>query len=354
MYKGYENRLFQKQNLDGIEVIRVWTYIAKNEGFFRRSIDQFSFACTSLFFGVFQKFDIIIATSPSFFTTWSAYFLSKIKNKPWIFELRDIWPKSISSLKMMKGSMTIKLLESIERALYHDCDLIIPVTSSFKSYLINIGIDKSKIYVVTNGVNLEFFEKKTKNQNLIDELNLKNRFIIGYFGTIGLSHSMEFIVKTIEKLENQNISLLIAGSGAKKKEIQDYLKLKKNKNIVMLPTLKKEDLLKHMNIIDCAIVPLLRLEAFKEVIPSKIFEAAALEKPIILGVEGEAKEIIENYNAGLCFIPENEKSLISAIHFLIEDDKNLIQYKLGCNKLAADFDRKKLSKRMLEKINEIA
>ena len=108
-----------------------------------------------------------------------------------------------------------------------------------------------------------------------------------------------------------------------------------------------------MRLIDTAIVPLKRIAAFKEVIPSKIFEAAALEKPIILGVEGESKEIIKKYSAGICYIPENAKSLMSSIRLLIYDSKNLVEYKSGCNKLAADFDRKKLSKIMYQKLKEL-
>ena len=353
VYDGYKNKAYQEHAFDGIKVLRVWTYIAKNKGFLKRSIDQFSFACTSFVAGSFQNFDVIIATSPSFFTTWSAYFLSKIKNKPWVFELRDIWPKSISSLNMLNGGLLLRTLERIEKKLYKDCDMIVPVTHSFKRYLINLGIDKSKIHVITNGVNLDFFKKGNKDNSLIKELRLDDKFVIGYFGTIGLSHSMKFVVKTISNLIDDNVFLIIAGSGAKKEEIINYINNKNFKNIIVLPTLKKNELLKYMRLIDTAIVPLKRIAAFKEVIPSKIFEAAALEKPIILGVEGESKEIIKKYNAGICYIPENAKSLLSSIRLLIYDSKNLVEYKSGCNKLAADFDRKKLSKIMYQKLKEL-
>ncbi len=338
--------IYQKEILDGIKIIRVWTYIAKNKGFFRRSIDQFSYAFNSLIAGIFLDFDIIIATSPSFFTTWSAFFLSKIKKKPWVFELRDIWPKSINSLKVMKKGFLLNLLENIELILYKDCDLIIPVTSSFKTYLIKKGIDESKIHVVTNGVNHDFFKAGKADQKLVKQLNLTDKVIIGYFGTVGMAHSIDFVVKTISKLSSKNISLLIVGSGAMRDEIEHLIKSQGFKNIVMLPSMKKDKLLKYMSIIDFAIVPLIKSEAFKEVLPSKIFEAAALEKPIILGVEGEAKEMILKYNAGICYIPEDENSLTTVIDKLVENNKLIVDYKSGCNKLSSDFNRKKLSQHM--------
>ena len=196
IYKGYKNRLYQKENINGIEVIRVWSYMTANIGFVKRVIDYFSFSFVSFWVGLFQKTDIIIATSPQFFTTWSACGLSKLKRKPWIFELRDIWPESIQSVGAIKHRRVIKILEKIELALYRDSSMVIAVTDAFKSNLIKRGIDSRKISVVTNGSNMKLFSgRKEKEQELLEELGLEDKFIIGYIGTHGMAHSLDFIIK---------------------------------------------------------------------------------------------------------------------------------------------------------------
>ncbi len=169
VYKGYKNKLFQKEKINGINIIRVWTYMAPNQRFLKRTIDQFSFAITSFLCGLFQKYDIIVATSPQFFTVWSAFMLSKIRNKPWIFELRDIWPESIYTLGAVKYKWIISILERIEIGLYRDSNLIIPVTKAFKDNLTNRGINPDKIHPITNGVNSNIFNFKEKNEDLVKD-----------------------------------------------------------------------------------------------------------------------------------------------------------------------------------------
>ena len=158
IYKGYKNKLLFIENNNGIKIYRIWSYMAHNSGFYKRILDFFSFAFVASIFGLFIKSDLIIATSPQFFTTWAACFISKIKRVPWIFELRDLWPESISTLNLIKNKIILKCLENIEMFLYKDCQKIIAVTHSFKSNLISRGISKNKIAVITNGINPNFFE----------------------------------------------------------------------------------------------------------------------------------------------------------------------------------------------------
>ena len=145
VYDGYKNRFYQKENLDGIEVIRVWSYITSNSGFLKRVLDYVSFGVMAFFVGLFKKHDIVIATSPQFFTTWAAWGISKIKRKPWIFELRDLWPESIKTVGAMKQGKAIEFLEKIEIGLYKSSDKVIAVTDAFKTNLIKRGIDEKKI-----------------------------------------------------------------------------------------------------------------------------------------------------------------------------------------------------------------
>ncbi len=352
VYDGYKNKLYQKENFDGIEVIRVWSYITSNSGFLKRVLDYVSFAFMAFWVGLFTKYDIIIATSPQFFTTWAAWALSKVKRKPWIFELRDLWPESIKTVGAMKQGKAIDFLEKIELALYKSCDKVVAVTDAFKTNLINRGIDADKIEVVTNGSNVELFYPRAKDETLLNELNLNDKFIVGYIGTHGMAHSLDFIVRSLAKIENENIHFLFIGDGAMKKAVVKIVKDLNLKNITFLEPIKKDDVPKYLSICDVSLAPLKKEDNFKTVIPSKIFEASAMLKPILLGVQGQAQEILEKYGAGVCFEPENETDFLEKL-YLLKDVNVYEKCQAGCEVLAKEYDRKVLANKMLKIIKEV-
>jgi len=351
VYNGYKNKLYHKEKIDGITVIRVWSYISANKGFAKRILDYMSFALMAFIVGLFQKSDIIIATSPQFFTTWSAWGISKLKRKPWIFELRDLWPESIKTVGAMRQGKIINFLEKIELGLYKSANRVIAVTDAFKQNLINRGIDENKIDVITNGSNMELFTPHKKDENLLSELKLNDKFIVGYIGTHGMAHSLDFIIKSIAKIKETNIHFLFIGDGAKKGEIIKLAKDLNLTNITFLEPISKDEVPKYLNICDVSLAPLKKSDTFKTVIPSKIFEASAMQKPTLLGVEGQAQEIIEKYNAGLCFKPEDENDFLEKLK-QIKDENIYKSLQNGCKLLANDFDRKKLSIKMLSIIKD--
>ena len=351
VYKGYKNKIFQFEKLQGIRVIRVWSYITANEKFLKRILDYLSFSLSSFIAGLFIKSDIIIATSPQFFTTISAFSLSVLKRKPWIFELRDLWPDSIMAVNAMKYGIVIKCLNYLELFLYKKATMVIPLTMAFKENLINRGIDENKIKVITNGSNLELFSPRLKNLKILDDLKLNGKFIIGYIGTHGMAHGLDFIVNTISKIDDTDMHFLFIGDGAKKREIEDLAKKMKIKNITFLDPICKDDVPGYLSIVDISLIPLKKSDIFKTVIPSKIFESSAMKKPMLLGVEGQAKDIIEDYNAGICFEPENESDLIEKLK-LLKYNKNLYEdLQDGCTRLAADYNRIKLARQMYQYIS---
>lgn len=353
VYAGYKNKLYQKEYIDGIEVIRVWSYITSNSGFVKRVLDYISFGIMAFIVGLFKKHDLIIATSPQFFTTWAAWGLSKIKGKPWIFELRDLWPESIKTVGAMKQGKVIDILEKIELGLYKSCNKVVAVTDAFKTNLINRGIDANKIEVVTNGSNVELFSARKKNQELLKSLGLENKFIIGYIGTHGMAHSLDFVVTSISKIDDEDIHFLFIGDGAMKERVLEIANDLKVKNATFLNPIKKEEVPEYLNICDISLAPLKKEDNFKTVIPSKIFEASAMLKPTLLGVEGQAQEIIEKHNAGLCFEPENEKDFLEKIYILKNDKEKYKELQKGCEELAIEYDRKKLAEKMLKIIKSI-
>ena len=236
VFEGYKNKLYQVENIEGIRVIRIWTYIAANKGFVKRILDYISFMISSFMVGLFIKADIIIATSPQFFTTISARWLSFWKRKKWIMEVRDIWPESIKAVSAMKENPAISFFEYLEKRMYKSASKIVVVTDSFKRQLINKHhIDSEKIEVIKNGINLKMFQPQEKDTELLKKLNLEGKFIISYIGTHGMAHALDFVLRTAKKIEEyNNIYFLFIGAGAKKEELVLLKEQLKLKNVTML------------------------------------------------------------------------------------------------------------------------
>lgn len=345
VFDGYKNKLYQRETIDGIKVIRVWTFISANKGFIKRILDYVSFMISSFIAGLFIRADVIVATSPQFFTAISGRWLGFWKRKKWIMEVRDLWPESIKAVGAMDKGLVIRFFEYLEKRMYKTAYKIVVVTDSFKEILIEKHkISGSKIKAVKNGVNSKLFNPCSKNDELLTKLDLKDKIIIGYIGTHGMAHGLDFILKSIKNIRINNLHFIFLGDGAKKEELKILKESLKLQNVTMLPSVSKQEVVDYISILDIALVNLRKSDTFKSVIPSKIFELSAMNKPILLGVEGEAKKIVERYKVGEAFEPENEIDFKEKIEKILASE-NI--YNPGFEKLMKDFDRSTLAIDML-------
>lgn len=349
VFDGYKNKLWQKEAIDGIEVIRVWSYIAANKGFVRRTLDFISFSVTSFLAGLFVKADVIVATSPQFFTALSGRTLSFWKRVPWIMEVRDLWPESIKTVGAMKDNLFIRYFEWEEMRCYRSAKTIVVVTDSFKRTLTARGIDEAKIKVVKNGVDKEMFKPVPKDEALIGELGLEGKRIIGYIGTHGMAHKLDFILDCARNMQGRNdFHFLFIGAGAEREALLAKKEREGISNVTMLDSVPKDQVVRYISILDLSLINLRKSELFKTVIPSKMFENAGMQIPIIMGVQGEAQEMLEEYGAGLCFEPENEEDFNAKLQQLLSDPDLYERCRTGGAEMSRDYDRKALADKMLE------
>ena len=346
VYPGYKNKLVQTEIIDGIKVVRVWSYIAANEGFLKRTLDYISFSVSAFVAGIFEKTDLIVATSPQFFTALSGRNLSFWKRRPWVMEVRDLWPESIKTVGAMKDNLFIRYFERQEKRCYKSAKKIISVTDSFKHEIIGKGITAEKIEVVKNGANLALFQPMEPDQDLIESLNLKGKIILGYVGTHGMAHKLDFLMDCAKNLMHTNYHFLFIGSGAEREKLIHKKRTENISNVTLLDSVSKSEIKRYLSILDVSLINLKKDELFKTVIPSKIFENSAMQIPILLGVDGESRAILEKYKAGLFYEPENEKDFLDKLEKILQKDHKET-YKKGGRQLALDFDRKKLAANML-------
>jgi glycosyltransferase involved in cell wall biosynthesis len=355
VYEGYKNKFIQRQELDGIKVIRVWSYITANEGFIKRILDYISYSFMAFWAGLFVKTDLIVATSPQFFTAVSGCSLAFFKRKKWVMEVRDLWPESIVAVGAMDKNAFIKFFEWLEKRLYLSANHIVVVTDTFKEKIASRGVEREKISIFKNGANLELYQPGEKVTDLIDKYGLKGKFIFSYIGTHGMAHGLDFILDCLGDLykTHPDLFFLFIGDGAEKKKLVEKAMELKLQNVLFLDSVPKNQVVDYLKVMDVALVNLRKSDTFLTVIPSKIFEAAAMRKPILLGLQGETKKIIETYQAGLCFVPEDKHSFYEQVKKISLNLKDYKMFQEGCEKLALDFDRKRIALEMLETLKKI-
>lgn len=352
LFSGYRNRIWQSEEIAGIHTIRVWSFISANEGFALRIADYLSFMVSAIIAAFFvRRFDVVIGTSPQFFTVVAAWVTALIRRKPWVFELRDIWPESIRAVGAMKSSKILDLFEKLELFLYRKADHIVVVTESFRKTLTQRGIDTAKISVVTNGADLSLYEPVAKDQSILQALNLQDKFVVGYIGTHGMAHALETVLEAAriasKSPAGKQIVFLLLGDGARKRHLVEQARLMQLQNVIFLDSVAKDEVAKYWSILDAAVIHLRNVHLFETVIPSKMFEAMAMGIPILLGLRGEAADIIRISGAGICFEPENAQSLAQATLDLVARPDNVSNISEAGRRSAKLFDRKVLAHRML-------
>jgi len=252
----------------------------------------------------------------------------------------------------MKPSRILVVLEAVELFLYRRASLIISVTQAFRQNLIERGIDGGKIAVVTNGVDLSRFGPMEKDVGLLEQLELRGKFVAGYIGTHGMAHALETLLEAASLLAEdpatRDVRIMLLGDGASRAALIERAREMGVGNVLFLESVSKDQVPRYWSIMDVSIVHLRRTALFKTVIPSKIFESMGMGKPILLGVEGESAAILDSCRAGVRFQPEAHHELAEQIRRLNVNAGELEQLSRNCLAAAHAFDRTSLGLRMLE------
>jgi glycosyltransferase involved in cell wall biosynthesis len=326
IYKEYKRKVFLKEEIEGISVYRSWIFASPSNSIFTRMLNYFSFVSSSQVRGIFikGKFDFIFCESPPLFLGISAWVLCKIKRAKLIFNVSDLWPESAERLCIIKNKFILKSAKRLEEFFYRHSVLITGQTQGIVQNIISRFPDK-KVYWLPNGMDTDFFKPSILTVNSWRKENgfADDDILLLYGGILGLAQKLEVILDAAQKLKKHtNLHFLFAGSGPEEEKLKHLKKEQQLDNVHFLGVLPKNKMPDLIYSITAAIIPLRKLELFKGAIPSKIFETLAMKKPILLGVDGEARELfITNANAGWYFEPENPDSLCNAIEELISNQE---------------------------------
>lgn len=353
VFDGYRNKLWQQEEISGIRVIRVWSCITANEGFIKRILDYQSFMLSATLAAPFvRSVDVVVGTSPQFFTACAAYLVSRMKRIPFVFELRDMWPESIKAVGAMKDSAVFRMLERIEMFLYRKAARIVTVTHAFKDTLIGRGIDGAKIDVVTNGVDLSHFAPQVKDAALEQKFGLQGMFVAGYIGTHGMAHALETLLEAALKLQQtpgaENVRLMFLGDGARKQGLETQARAMGLGNVLFLDSVPKDQVVRYWSLLDVSVIHLRKSDLFTTVIPSKLFECMGMGLPVLHGVAGESADIVRREQVGEVFESENAQQLVEGLLRMRNQSDTYESYQRNGLAAAKRYDRKNLAQTMLQ------
>ena len=357
VYDGYDNS-YREEDRDGIRVARVPMYVTANKGTLKRTFSFISFMLSACWYArKMKRPSVVVATSPQFFAAFAGYFVARRFKVPFVLEIRDLWPESIVAVGAVKRNAIIRFFERLELFLYKKADRIVVLTNAFKKFIEAKNIPSEKITVLKNGADLEAWAKPLDEHKISDykkKLGLENKFVASYIGTIGMAHRADILLEAAQLCKDPDIVFMLVGTGAKRKEIEAQQAQLQLPNFLLLDKVPKDQVKYLLAVTDASIVHLKASDLFKTVIPSKIFEAMATRTPIVLGVEGEVKEIIDEAGAGIPITPERADELVDAV---VRLKSNPSLYKeiaeSGFEHVNMYYDRTKLARKYLHELSKV-
>lgn len=359
-YREKIRKLVFFEKIQGIKVIRTWLYPLPNRRSYERILNYSSFLFSASLTGSFiKKPDVIIASSPPLFVGLIGYWLGLIKRVPLIFEVRDLWPESIVQTGMLNtNSLPINFLDKLANFLYKRCTSIAVVTEEFKNELVRKrNILPHKIAIVENGVEVDLFRPYSNSEDGVRRrLGLGGKYVVSYIGTVGVAHGLDTVLRVASILKNEisNLVFLIVGEGAERENLV-RAKLDNNlNNVIFINERPKEEIPSLINASDVCLVLLRKTEVFKTVLPSKMLEFMACGKPIVLGVDGQARKILEEANGGIYIEPEDVGALRESLQKFYEDP--FLRKKLGDNGrsyILENFRRERKAHQYLNLLEEL-
>ncbi|MEN8183938.1 MAG: glycosyltransferase family 4 protein [Myxococcota bacterium] len=352
VFPGYENRLLQEENVDGIRVLRTWMYLTPNQGFLRRIANYVLFLLTATLASFrAERPDVVVATSPQFFCGLAGMIVSRLKRRPFVLEVRDLWPDSIVQLGQLRNPRIIRALEALETLLYRSAVAIVVNTGAFREHLVARGVPPERIELVYNGIDPALFHPREPDAELLRQHALERRFVVTYMGTLGLAHGLSTILEAAVDLQDRpRVQFVLIGDGAERDRLEQEVRERRLENVKILGLRPRAEVPGWIASSDLLLVTLRDLPVFRTVIPSKLFEFVAQERPVVLAApKGEIRALVEEADVGLVIEPEQPEALARAVRRIMDEPEEArARARRGLEWVRAGFLRDDQARRMAD------
>jgi len=317
-------RLAYRERVNGVNVVRTWLWPLPNRKAHERMLNYSSFCLSAALqgFGMARP-HVVVATSPQLLVGLAGWWIARWQRVPFVFEVRDLWPESLVAVGVGSDqSLLHRTLGGVAGFLYREAQRIVVVTPAFEEHLVrHWHVPSSKITIVENGVETDLFSPSNTSARIRHELDAEGKFLVCYAGTMGLAHGLETLVEAAARLQSSHpeVVFVLVGEGAEKERIRELAASRALHNIRFVGQQPRETVPWYINASDVCLVPLKKTELFRTVLPTKMLEFMSCARAVIVGVEGEARKLVEAAKAGIVIEPENATALADAIEKLAKD-----------------------------------
>ena len=314
-------RLVTECNEDGIRILRAYTYSALHKSYFSRVISFLSFMATSIVAGARAgRPDVVMGTTPPIFQAVSAWILSAIRKRPFLLEVRDLWPEFAIDIGLLRNPLLIRIARSLEEFLYNRADHLLVNSPAYREYLIQKGIDRRKITFIPNGVDPTTFDPEWKADDFRKKFGLEGKFVATYAGAIGMANDIDVLLKAAAALApREDIHILLVGEGKERKRLEAESKALGLTNVTFAGSFPKSAMKEVLAASDACIAILRNISMFTTTYPNKVFDYMAAGKPTILAIDGVIREVIEAAHGGVFVQPGDPAAMAATIQQFAED-----------------------------------
>jgi glycosyltransferase involved in cell wall biosynthesis len=310
----YRRAVRRRERRDGYAVLRTWLYATPNEGIARKTLSHLSFMITSVLLGgrASGRADVVVVSSPTFFSIGSAWLLARLRRARLVVEVRDLWPAIFVELGVLTSRRIIAALERLELAAYAAADEVVVVSDGFRADLIRRGVPAAKVHTIRNGVTVGAFDPATPpDPDLRAGLGARPHECLAlYAGTHGISQGLPEAVRAAQYLEGQPVHLAFVGAGADKPRLERQVADLALGNVTLARAVPPGLMPALLATADILLVTLRDIPLFASFIPSKMFEYLAAGRPVIGAVTGEAAQILRE--AGAVVVPPGDATALAA------------------------------------------
>lgn len=360
IHPDYRGRAYVREQHHGIEVVRSWLYATPAAGFIGTVANNVSFMLTGAISALAAKerWDVIIASSPPFFVHLAGEAVGRMRRIPLVLEVRDLWPDYLVGMGKVKNRLAQRGLFGLERYLLRRADAVVVVTESFRDRVEQKGVDRERISVVPNGVDLRLYYPSTEAPPLEALRRSAAEYLVGYLGNFGAGQDLGTVLDAAARLERSNhpARFVIVGDGPERMKLEASIRSLGLKRTTLHPPIPKEQTRAFYNACDLCLVPLAGFSILQETIPSKIFEIMACERPVLASLGGEGARIIADSGGGEVVAPGDPGAIADGIaRFAKRSAGDLAEMgKRGRAYVSEHYSRERLAARYLQLLSEVA
>jgi glycosyltransferase involved in cell wall biosynthesis len=319
--------VFAEQVIDGVRVLRAYIYPALHRSYVWRTVSFLSFMLSSVWTALQVKdVDLVMGTTPPIFQAVSAWFVAWIRRKPFLLEVRDLWPEFGVSMGVLKNPIIIAVARWLEKFLYARATHILVNSPAYREYIITKGVPENKVTYIAYGTDVDMFNPQIDGSSIRAELGLQNKFVVLYAGALGQANDIDTILRAAERLNNEDkICFVLFGDGKERTRLQSEAEQMKLSDVVFAGVRPKKEMPCVVASADVCLAILQDIPMFRTTYPNKVFDYMAAGRATVLVIDGVSRTLIESSNGGVFVPPGNDEQLANTILELSKDSKRVQQ-----------------------------